>query len=130
MRFFKRNQTNSRNPKLCPNCGYDSSQDDAKKTKDTGSTKEKVVEIDEEALNDATQAVVKETMKVMQPLLDKLQQANEELKQSQLAATQQIGNGFEQQIENMRNAAMERLKLQESRVAKRIGKLQSKIKQH
>lgn len=85
---------------------------------------ETTIAIDEMQLSEATRIVVRETMKVLQPLLDKLGEAVEQQKQE--AAAKQA-SATEDPLAKMKEAASERVKLQEQKIAQRVNQIQSRI---
>lgn len=92
--------------------------------------------IGDEDIKAATNLVVIEALKTIKPLLEKLAEANEGVQNNQMveppqlrrnAETPQTGQTFEEQLENLQRAALERQKLQERRVAAKMKKMQSRF---
>ncbi len=89
--------------------------------KESGMEKEQIV-IEEDHLKEATRIVVKRTMEVLQPLLDKLAEA---VVQHKKETNTEPSPGDE--LKKMHDAALQRLATQENKVAARMGKIQARI---
>lgn len=119
----------SKSPKPCPNCGFDLTDTDrnrdARVEGDSNQASGHQPQINDEDIKEATRLVVRETMEVIQPLLEKLNQANEEFNNAQ--ANTGTAPSFDQQLSNLQQAAQDRQKLQEQKVAMKMSKLQSRF---
>lgn len=127
-KLFRFKHKNTGGQGCCENCGYDPSTGElSEKDREIEGEAEKVT-IEQEDLEAATKVVVKEVMKVLQPLLDKLHEANEQFRHNQQSTSTDNTPSFEQQIANLQNAAKERIRIQEHKVAKKLRKIQTRFK--
>jgi len=119
-----RNAPKSSAPATCPHCGKslaaDSSPDAPSKVPaDAG--------IDLEAL---AKKVLPEVMKVIAPLVEKLQegveQQRKELQQSQSKTPVNSEQEFQERIQSLQQAALERVKNMEQKITSRMSKLQKR----
>jgi len=65
--------------------------------------------------------VLKATLRAIQPLLDKLEEATQQQTQKQAQQTPQ------DQLMHLQNAALEKMKMQEVKIAEKMKNLQSKV---
>ena len=87
-------------------------------------------ELEESEMKQATKSVVKEVMKVLNPLLEKLNEANEQLKQQQPqmpSAMNMSQDGLASNLEKLQKVSEERMKNQELKVAARMQKMQNRL---
>lgn len=140
----------SKSSLTCPFCGHDSLEVDtadvgasdsneqvadnatnsSPPTSDALTTMNEEVQLEEEEMKKATQAVVKEALKVLNPLLEKLNEANEQLKQQQTTRPPAIDmsqDGLAKNLEQLQKVSEEKLKNQELKVAARMKKMQSRL---
>lgn len=86
---------------------------------------------EESIIEDIKQKAVKATMDAIKPLLDKLEEANNQQKQQLSQQQQQAQNpavlSYEDQIKNMQVLANEKLKMQELKIQQKMQSLQTKI---
>lgn len=129
MRAFKRfNSSDKKGGNCCSNCGHDPSTGESSENERSTEAETEPVEIDETTLKEATAEVVKEVMKVIQPLLVKLGEASEQLKnESNQAGTATPEQSFEEQLANMKVAAKNRQQLLEMKMNKKLQGMQAKI---
>lgn len=80
--------------------------------------------VEETHINEAVRIVVKKTMEILQPLLDKLGEA---VAQQKKEAEANKETDLADHLTKLHAAAVDRLALQEQKVAVRMGKVQARI---
>lgn len=129
MRAFKRfNSSDKKGDNSCSNCGHDPSTDESPENDKSTENVSKAVDIDETTLKEATGEMVKEVMAIYEPLLEKLGEASQQLKNEsnqETAATPE--QSFEEQLANMKTTAKSRQQLLEMKINKKLQEMQAKI---
>lgn len=84
---------------------------------------------EDEIIENITKKAIKATMTKLKPLLDKLEEAAKQQAQERAASQNNTTDAlsYQEQIQNIQNAAKERIQLQELKISKRMQNLQSKI---
>ncbi|MEO0404593.1 MAG: hypothetical protein AAF193_06955 [Bacteroidota bacterium] len=103
--------------KICSKCGQRILHDPNLNTDSMDTKKE------EEIIERLSNQVLTKTMEAVTPLLEKLQEAN----QQQLDSAEGPVESYEDQIRKMQESAMQRLKVQEQKIQEKMKKLQMKV---
>lgn len=112
-------------PYTCPTCG----QRVPAKQEQNGSPVHSGVSTEIHDIEGLAKKVTPEVMKILSPLLEKLQLAVQQQKQEMANSTQQVQKAedkFQEQLDSLQQAAMNRVKQMELKISQRMGQIQQR----